>query len=210
MLRGRHFSLTYDYYRYCSDACGVHHMSSLMQDRGMDVDQIEDHVKNACQPEAYIQDHANASGKRIECAASALHRRNADALEEQSLLHERKQALEHRVRVAEDKQTVLENALRLTEELPDLEVLPEEAMEVSKKKGKKTTKAKSGNLADERRPCGFNAVILSDDSAADNTANMTILRETAGRQTICLEPRRKCARHTGQVPRPISAFRSSN
>lgn len=174
----------------------MHHLLSVMTDRGVEEDQVMDYVRDATQPEAYIQDHADPSAaERIECASSAMRRRNAETQEDRSTLHDRQDDLAQRLRIAEYGQSLLEEAIRVSEALPDLDPAPEEAVDPSKKKAKKGPKAKNGNLVDERRPCGFDDRLSAQAPNAGELDRISIPTQ----HQVCLEPRRKCARHAGSV-----------
>jgi COMPASS component SPP1 len=169
-----------------------------MQDQKVNGDQIEQCVKDARQPEAYIQNHTeHALGKQIGHASSAKCRHDAQTREEQQMLLGRYESFVQRLRLAEHKQGRLEAAIRAAEDLPDLETLPEDTAEVPKKKGKKPSKAKAGPSSDDRRPCGFDESLLTDALATEGREVPDMANPDTQSQSICMQPKRKCTRHIG-------------
>jgi COMPASS component SPP1 len=184
--------------RYCSDACGVHHMILTMQERQVEDDQIMQYVKDARQPEAYIQDHTtHTQGERIGCASAAKSRQDAQLREDQQILLERRDLLAERLRLAEHKIGLLDAAIKAAEALPDLEVLPEDTADAPKKKGKKPSKAKPGPSAEDRRPCGFDESLLVDTMEAADDDRTDAPGSDVQLRSVCVQPKRKCTRHTG-------------
>ena len=173
-------------------------MILTMEERQVEDDQIMQYVKDARQPEAYIQDHTtHTQGERIGCASAAKSRQDAQLREDQQILLERRDLLAERLRLAEHKIGLLDPAIKAAEALPDLEVLPEDTADAPKKKGKKPSKAKPGPSAEDRRPCGFDESLLVDTMEAADDDRTDAPGSDVQLRSVCVQPKRKCTRHTG-------------
>jgi hypothetical protein len=173
-------------------------MSSRMQAQYLQVSDIAPFVLQAEEPEAYILDHSHATmSTRIDCAGSAKRRRHLQADTMQMMLEARRVSLCQKLDAINHQQAQLEIAGQKAEDLADIQPAIEDPAELTKKRGKKMAKAKQRPTAEDSRPCGFDAKLLSLNAQMQGDHDPTTNDELRNYLDVCLEAKRKCARHSG-------------
>jgi hypothetical protein len=171
-----------------------------MEEKKVTVAQIARSVETAEAPEAYLLDHTlNDLYSRVDCTRSSKRKRITARENDIVILNARQRSLNSRLQTVQKRQIQLERAAKAAEDLPDIEPTIEDPPEATKKKGKKMPKTKQGPNADDCRPCGFDDRLLLAEPALTDNDDETITDENDIRITydICLDGRRKCARHSG-------------
>jgi hypothetical protein len=172
-------------------------MVATMQAQHLQAADVAPFVLQAEEPEAFILDHQRANPSiRIDCAGSAKRKRHLQLDNAKTLLASRQASLCHRLDGIKQQQALLEIAIQKAEDLVDIQPQTEDASELTKKKGKKMPKTKQKSTADDSRPCGFDAKLLrmNPRSQRHDRPATTDIHDS---DDICLEAKRKCARHSG-------------
>jgi len=173
-------------------------MVAMMQIQHLQPDDIAPFTLQAEQPEAFIVDHKSANpSTRIDCAGSAKRKRDLQSDNAKALLASRQASLCQRLDGVKQQQGLLDIAIQNAEDLVDIQPKTEDILDPTKKKGKKMLKTKQKSTADDSRPCGFDAKLLRLKTRLQEPGEPATTDMLHDPNDICLEAKRKCARHSG-------------
>jgi len=172
----------------------------MMQTQHLQAADVAPFVAQAEEPEAYILAHkCETTSTRIDCAGSAKRKRHFQSHNFKTLLASRQASLSQRLDGIKQQQDSLEIAIQKAEDLVDIQPQTEDAPDLAKKKGKKMPKTKQKSTADDSRPCGFDGKLLRANSRSRGHGGSATTEVPDDSDDICLEAKRKCARHSGSV-----------
>lgn len=182
-------------YRFCSDACGVHHANRILSQKKISVDTVRDKVAGIKRPEAFVLVYdGDGAFRRVDCGRQATHRIDSAHKAEVVFLRQRESLLHRQLSTIEQRLAFLASLADAADSLPDIGGQEEVAAPIPapKKKGKAAKKGAVVTTTNDNKPCGFDIRLLNAEMPLTPPAD-----DAEVPLSVCQQPRKTCAYHNG-------------